>query len=52
MYQRIPFGFINVGETFQREMEISFKGLIGHSVVIYLDVVMVYSKKRVDHPHT
>jgi hypothetical protein len=21
-------------------------------VVIYLDVVMVYSKKRVDHPHT
>jgi hypothetical protein len=31
-------------------MDIVFKGLIGHSVVIYLDDVTVYSKKRVDHP--
>jgi hypothetical protein len=47
----MPFGLINVGTTFQREMDIVFKGLIGQSVVIYLDDVMVYSKKRVDRPH-
>jgi hypothetical protein len=50
-YRRMPFGLINVGKTFQREMDIAFKGLIGQSVVIYLDDVTVYSKKRVDHPH-
>jgi hypothetical protein len=49
-YHRIPFGLINVGATFQREMDIAFKGLIGHSVVIYLDDVTIYSKQRVDHP--
>jgi hypothetical protein len=48
-YCRMPFGLINVGATFQREMDIVFKGMIGHIVVIYLDDVTVYSKKRVDH---
>lgn len=27
-YQKMTFGIINVGETFQRAMEIDFKGLI------------------------
>jgi hypothetical protein len=49
-YHRIPFGLINVGATFQREMDIDFKGLIGHSMVIYLDDVTIYSKQRDDHP--
>jgi hypothetical protein len=40
-----------MGETFQREMDIDFKGLIGQSVVVYIDDVMVYSKKRTNHPH-
>jgi hypothetical protein len=29
-YHRIPFGLINIGDTFQREMDIDFKGLINH----------------------
>jgi hypothetical protein len=31
-------------------MDITFKGLIGQSVVIYLDDIIVYSKKRAYHP--
>ena len=30
-------------------MDIAFRGLIGHSVVVYLDDVTVLSKKREDH---
>ena len=45
----MPFGLINVGATFQRAMDITFKGLINKSVVIYLDDITVYSKKRSDH---
>ena len=30
-------------------MDIAFQGLIGHNVVIYLDDVTVFSKKREDH---
>jgi hypothetical protein len=41
---------MNAGATFQREMDISFKGLIGQSMVVYLDDITVYSKKREDHP--
>ena len=48
-YRRIPFGIINVGATFQREMDITFQGLISHSVVVYLDDVVIFSKKREDH---
>ena len=47
-YRRIPFGLINVGATFQRAMDITFWGLINHSVVVYLDDVMVFSKKIKD----
>ena len=43
-YRKIPFGLINVGETFQREMHIPFRGLINHSVFFYLDDVNVFSK--------
>jgi hypothetical protein len=49
-YRRIPFGLINTCDTFQRDMDITFKGLIGQSVVIHLDDVTVYLKQRVDHP--
>ena len=46
------FGLINVGATFQRAMDISFKGLLNKSIVVYLDDIMVYSKTREDHiPH-
>jgi hypothetical protein len=40
---------INGGATFQRAMDIAFRGLINHSVVVYLDDVTVYSKNKDDH---
>eukprot|EP00253_Pinus_taeda_P034642 PITA_34642 len=48
-YRKIPFGLINAGTTFQRAMDIAFKGLVNKAVVIYLDDITVYSKKRGDH---
>ena len=50
-YQKIPFGLINAGATFERAMDIAFKGLINRSVVIYLDDITVFSKKRVNYLH-
>ena len=47
--RRIPFGLINAGATFQRAMDIAFRGLIGRSVVVYLDDVTIFSKKREEH---
>jgi hypothetical protein len=49
-YRIIPFGIMNVGATFQREMEFFFKGLIDQRVVVYLDNISFYSKKREYHP--
>jgi ribonuclease HI len=48
-YRKMPFGLINAGATFQRAMDISFRGLINHSVVVYLDDVTVYAKNKKDH---
>jgi hypothetical protein len=48
-YRKMPFGLINAGATFQRAMDIAFRGLINHSVVVYLDDVTVYSKNKDDH---
>ena len=48
-YQKMPIGLINTGATFQRAMDITFKGLVNKSVVIYLDDITVYSKKRNNH---
>ena len=48
-YRRIPFGLINVRPTIQRAMDIAFLGLFGHCVVVYLDDVTIFSKKREDH---
>jgi len=41
----MPFGLTNAGATFQRAMDIAFKGLVNKLVVIYLDDITVYSKK-------
>jgi hypothetical protein len=49
--QKNSFGLINVGETFQRDMDISFIGIIGKCVVVYLDDVTVFSKNRREHVH-
>ena len=45
----MPFGLINAGATFQRAMDITFRSLIGHSVVVYLNDVTIFSKKREEH---
>ena len=45
-YRRMPFGLIKIGATFQRAMDIAFYGLIGRSVVVYLDDITIFSKKR------
>ena len=45
----MPFGLINDRATFQRAMDIAFDGLIGQSVVVYLDDVTIFSKKREEH---
>ena len=45
----MSFGLINAGATFQRAMDIAFRGLIGRSVVVYLDDVTIFSKKREEH---
>jgi hypothetical protein len=45
----MPFELINVGATFQRAMDITFRGLINQSVVVYLDDITVFSKNKEDH---
>eukprot|EP00253_Pinus_taeda_P011949 PITA_11949 len=50
-YQKMPFGLINAGATFQRAMDITFKGLIDRTVVSYLDDITVFSKERSNHLH-
>lgn len=48
-YRRIPFSLINVGATFQRAMDIAFKDIIGKCIIIYMDDLPVFFKKRGDH---
>ena len=51
-YDKIPFKLINVGATFQRAMDIAFKGLINNFIVVYLDDITIYFKNQEDHvPH-
>ena len=45
-YRRMPFGLINIGDTFQRAMDIDFHDLNGCSAVVYLDDITIFSKKR------
>jgi hypothetical protein len=45
----MPFRLINVGETFQRAMDIDFMGLIGDCVVVYMDSFIVFSKENTNH---
>ena len=47
-YQKIPFGLINVGSTFKREMDVDFRGLLKKSLVFYLNDVTIFSKRRQD----
>jgi hypothetical protein len=44
MYVKMPFGLMNVGATFQREMDIYFVDELGRFIVIYLDDIIVFQK--------
>ena len=49
MYARMPFGLINAGATFQREMDIAFVGEQDKFLVVYLDDITVFSKNDDEH---
>ena len=49
MYAKMPFGLMNVGATFQCAMDISFVEEKETFVVIYMDVITVYSRYAKDH---
>jgi hypothetical protein len=49
MYDKIPFGLINAGATFQQAMDIDFVGEKDRFIVIYLDDMIVFSKTDEDH---
>ena len=51
MYAKMLFGLMNVGATFQREMDIAFSKEKDKYVVIYLDDIIVFSKTDPDHLH-
>jgi hypothetical protein len=48
MYDKMPFGLINEGETFQRAMDIAFVGERDKFIVRYLDDMIVLSKTDED----
>ena len=50
-YQVMPFGLKNVDATYQRPMTKIFKPLIGHTLEVYIDDIVVKSKNRENHLH-
>ena len=48
-YRVMPFGLKNAGATYQRLMTKIFKPLIGHTVEVYIDDIVVKSKTRDEH---
>ena len=49
MYDKMPFGLMNAGATFQRAMDIAFVGKKEKFVVIYLDDITVFSQSDEEH---
>jgi hypothetical protein len=49
MYDKMSFGLMNAGATFQRAMDIAFVGERDKFVVIYLDDLTVFSKTDEEH---
>ena len=45
----IPFGLKNVGATYQRAMNVIFHDMLGHHMEIYIDDIVVKSKKVAEH---
>jgi hypothetical protein len=49
MYEKILFGKMNVGATFQRAMDVSFMWEKDKFMVMYLDDITILSKSYDDH---
>nr|KYP45852.1 Retrotransposable element Tf2 [Cajanus cajan] len=45
----MPFGLKNAGATYQREMNLIFHDLIGKFVQVYIDDIIVGSKRKEEH---
>ena len=45
----MPFGLKNVGATYQKAMNAIFHDMLGHHMQIYIDDIMVKSKKVAEH---
>ena len=45
----MSFGLKNVGATYQRAMNTIFYDMIGHHVEVYIDDIIIKSKKVVNH---
>ncbi|GBG61476.1 hypothetical protein CBR_g21820 [Chara braunii] len=45
----MPFGLTNAPATFQAEMTTEFRDLLDHSILIYLDDILVYSRTLDEH---
>ncbi|XP_017227902.2 uncharacterized protein LOC108203469 [Daucus carota subsp. sativus] len=48
-YVGMPFGILNAGATYQRLVNMMFKDLIGKTMEVYVDDMLVKSKKAPDH---
>ena len=49
MYAKSPFGLMNTGETFQRDMDIAYADEKDKFSIIYLDDITVYSATDEEH---
>ena len=48
-YNVMPFGLKNVGSTYQRLVTKMFRPLLGSTMEVYIDDMLVKSKQRPDH---
>ena len=48
-YNVMSFGLKNVGATYQRLVTKMFKALLGKTMEVYIDDMLVKSKQRPDH---
>ena len=48
-YNVMPFGLKNVGATYQRLVTKMFRPLLGKTMEVYIDDMLVKSKERLDH---
>ena len=48
-FKNMPFGLVSAGATFQRTMDVIFASQIGRNMEVYVDDMIVKSKKRDNH---